>query len=241
MDKDPRTPSPAQASPAEEGRPRLPPSAHSRTQFQSFIQEAIEVTNPPMRHLATPSLSSLGSHGRRPSDMLSMKTRASTRRPLSTNLEEQRHPGNATASFSRTTKPFIPEDREADSVFSSAKDWKRNRTSVGTGSHLLGSDDVTLCSNTTGRTKGTGLCAKCKQAEVDERPPPELPVDEPSQETLVGEEVKTEEEDETKYPGPLGLFILITGIALSIFLISLDRTIITTVSVPVPSSRIFLT
>ncbi|KAF8852927.1 major facilitator superfamily transporter [Acephala macrosclerotiorum] len=35
-------------------------------------------------------------------------------------------------------------------------------------------------------------------------------------------------EEETNYPGPLGLFILITGIALSVFLISLDRTIITT-------------
>lgn len=39
-----------------------------------------------------------------------------------------------------------------------------------------------------------------------------------------------EEVDETKYPRSLALFILITGIALSVFLISLDRTIITTVS-----------
>lgn len=41
---------------------------------------------------------------------------------------------------------------------------------------------------------------------------------------------KEEDEDENIYPKPLGLFILITGIALSVFLISLDRTIITTVS-----------
>ena len=36
-------------------------------------------------------------------------------------------------------------------------------------------------------------------------------------------------EDGNVYPGPLGLFILIMGVALSVFLISLDRTIITTV------------
>lgn len=41
-----------------------------------------------------------------------------------------------------------------------------------------------------------------------------------------------DDEDENRYPGPLALFILITGIALSVFLISLDRTIITTVSAP---------
>jgi len=38
------------------------------------------------------------------------------------------------------------------------------------------------------------------------------------------------EEDENVFPGPLPLSILIIGIALSVFLISLDRTIITTVS-----------
>jgi hypothetical protein len=38
------------------------------------------------------------------------------------------------------------------------------------------------------------------------------------------------DEDENNYPGPLALSILIIGIALSVFLISLDRTIITTVS-----------
>lgn len=40
---------------------------------------------------------------------------------------------------------------------------------------------------------------------------------------------ETGEEDETRYPGPLALFVLVVGIAFSVFLISLDRTIITTV------------
>ena len=39
-----------------------------------------------------------------------------------------------------------------------------------------------------------------------------------------------EEEDETNYPGPLGLLFLSLGLMLCVFLISLDRTIITPVS-----------
>lgn len=46
--------------------------------------------------------------------------------------------------------------------------------------------------------------------------------------------VEEAEEEEVKYPAPLPLFILILGICLSVFLISLDRTIITTVC---PSSH----
>jgi hypothetical protein len=39
-----------------------------------------------------------------------------------------------------------------------------------------------------------------------------------------------EDEEQNVYPGPLPLTILIIGLCLSVFLISLDRTIITTVS-----------
>lgn len=42
--------------------------------------------------------------------------------------------------------------------------------------------------------------------------------------------IEEDDKDENIYPKPLGLFLLVTGIALSVFLISLDRTIITTVS-----------
>ena len=52
-------------------------------------------------------------------------------------------------------------------------------------------------------------------------------------ETELPAAVKSENDkvkDDNVYPSPLGLVILIAGIALSVFLISLDRTIITTVS-----------
>lgn len=48
-------------------------------------------------------------------------------------------------------------------------------------------------------------------------------------ENLVPSE-KKDEEDETVYPGPLGLIFLSLGLMLCVFLISLDRTIITPVS-----------
>lgn len=48
--------------------------------------------------------------------------------------------------------------------------------------------------------------------------------------------LREDDEAENNYPGPLALFILITGIAPSVFLISLDRTIITTVSRSAPCS-----
>lgn len=39
-------------------------------------------------------------------------------------------------------------------------------------------------------------------------------------------------EDPYEYPGPLALFFLTVGICLSVFLVSLDRTIVATVSIP---------
>lgn len=46
-----------------------------------------------------------------------------------------------------------------------------------------------------------------------------------------------EEQDETVYPGPVGLALLSLGLMLSVFLIALDRTIITPVRRPGTISR----
>ena len=46
---------------------------------------------------------------------------------------------------------------------------------------------------------------------------------------VLGEAAGPSEEDETEYPGPLALALIIVGICLSVFIISLDRNIITTV------------
>jgi len=85
---------------------------------------------------------------------------------------------------------------------------------------LVGSDETTIADARGSVVSSANVEGRWKEIE---------PVTPP------GEEAKNQprEEDgegEVNYPGPLGLFILITGIALSVFLISLDRTIITTVS-----------
>jgi len=87
----------------------------------------------------------------------------------------------------------------------------------------VGSDETTLFSDARGSVVESAVNWEARRwKEI------EAPVTPPEVEEI--KEVAKEEEDEVNYPGPLGLFILITGIALSIFLISLDRTIITTVS-----------
>lgn len=217
----------SQQKPSGEAHPTAPPSAHmNHPNLHNFINEAIEATNPSLRHLA--SHSSLGSQlsrhrsrgSRADSDVRSGTTRRSVR-PLSTNFEEQRHPGKSALSITSTTKPFEPNVKE-ESDLKAIPEWRGHRSSVGAGSNqAFGSDDITLYSDVRtsqwsdkkAETSGPGTSKKGNNQE--ERP--------------LAQEHVGEEEDETNYPGPLGLFILITGIALSVFLISLDRTIITTV------------
>lgn len=92
------------------------------------------------------------------------------------------------------------------------------------------SDELTLFE------RGSADCRVSRTEGLEEKP---LAEKKHSKEDLKDEnEIATAvaEDDENNYPKPLGLFILITGIALSVFLISLDRTIITTVSFPSPAS-----
>lgn len=238
----PKAPSPT-ASPA------TPPSAHTNQgALHNFIHEAIEATNPSLRHLA--SHSSLGSQlsrnrsrgSRGDSDFRSGTTRRSVR-PLSTNFEEQRHPGNSTLRISHTTKAFEPDLKE--DPLPALPELRRNRPGVHrsrvgarSGSHAFGSDDITLYSEVPASRYSD------KYPEFGGLDPVERPLVKPAEKAAdkTVDQAETnaaapgaEEEDDTVYPGPLGLFILITGIALSVFLISLDRTIITTVSPPFDS------
>ncbi|KAH7357258.1 major facilitator superfamily domain-containing protein, partial [Rhexocercosporidium sp. MPI-PUGE-AT-0058] len=180
----------AQQNSPQEPTTTTPPSAHvNHPNLHNFINEAIEATNPSLRHLA--SHSSLGSQlsrhrsrgSRADSDVGSATTRRSRIRPLSTNFEEQRHPGKSALSITNTTKPFEPDLKE----------------------------DSTLLMAHTEVTRGNDGRKTIDQGEQK-----------------AAAAITVDEEDETNYPGPFGLFILITGIALSVFLISLDRTIITT-------------
>ncbi|CZT10055.1 related to major facilitator (MFS1) transporter [Rhynchosporium graminicola] len=201
-----------------------PSMAHiNHPNLQNFINEAIVATNPAIRHLASQSSLESQPSGRRSrgsrGDSEARSAISKGIRRLSTNFEEQRHPGRSDLGFASTTKPYEPE--KETSRMKTIPEWKGHRvnTSSGLGNEAFGRDDTALI--------------------------PEVPPSRQSYKSLVvrgdGEEPKTDEgdaveaatltgekDDETKYPGPLGLFILITGIALSVFLISLDRTIITT-------------
>lgn len=113
------------------------------------------------------------------------------------------------------------------------------------GSALYGSESATLWSENRSSvlSAGNANLSKYKEIEIPREATPGISkagdcdgsggggVEGEEVNVGAGEEGKVEE-DEVKYPGPLGLFILITGIALSVFLISLDRTIITTVGSP---------
>jgi len=100
----------------------------------------------------------------------------------------------------------------------------------GSGSGTYASDATTLISDPRGSVVDER--AGAKDMEIDgpaKKSPAERYSTAGSREKMV-EKGEEGGEEETNYPGALGLFVLVTGIALSVFLISLDRTIITTVS-----------
>jgi hypothetical protein len=95
-----------------------------------------------------------------------------------------------------------------------------------------GSEDTTLYSYPRSSVVDESTVAKYKEIKIGG---PKLEEDASGKEPKVEEEPHIQHEDGNIYPGPLGLFLLVTGIALSVFLISLDRTIITTVRISSPS------
>jgi hypothetical protein len=103
------------------------------------------------------------------------------------------------------------------------------------GSAVFASDETTLFSNPRGSVVDYSSSNQQQDLELKKQ---QLETEQSLKEKeRVGEQVGGEE-DEVNYPGPLGLFVLITGIALSVFLISLDRTIITTVRISPSTSEI---
>lgn len=183
---------------------------HNPSHLQNFLNDAVEAANPPVRHLASHStLGSLHSHGT--SDVRSNRTRRSNTssfRPLSTNFEEQRHIGKPGLSITRSTKEWDPIVAHAP---------KSSVSSIQGHSKRLSAADQSFVTQ-------SGVSAQVYS---------ETPLDvedhrQESAERLESQEAK-EEGDEIVYPGALPLAILIIGLCLSVFLISLDRTIITTV------------
>lgn len=125
------------------------------------------------------------------------------------------------------------------SITSSTKPWSPETGGRESASLGVGSDQTTLFSDARSSLVSSGVNAgKYKEIEISQSGTEgsgseELSLGECNGSGNGGEGREGREEEEIIYPGPLKLFILVVGIALSVFLISLDRTIITTVS-PLP-------
>jgi hypothetical protein len=236
-------PPPPSTTPATNSHHQQPPSVQKNTHIQAFIDSAIEATNPSLRHLA--SHSSLGSQQSNHSygSQSTWRSPRSQVLPLSTAYEEQRHPGKPELAITKNTKFYDPEAKEAEvdgfqehgrgkgSVNASLSSYRKHgKLGSVDGSAVYASDETTLFSNprcsVVDYAVGGGSQEFRRYKEIDV----EVPRSKAEEGGNEGEVERKEEDDENTYPGPLGLFILITGIALSVFLISLDRTIITTVS-----------
>jgi len=219
----------------------IPASTH-HPHLQNFFNEVVEAANPPLRHLAShSSLASQNSYRSRGSDAVSVIRSVHTRRqqirPLSTAFEEQRHPGKPGHLITRSTKEWDPEAPSQSGSMSSYAGYRGknplNESLSMSGSAKYGSEDTTLYSYPRGSVVDESHVGKYKEIEIGA--PKLKEVGGLEKETKAEEEPNNQPEDGNIYPGPLGLFLLVTGIALSVFLISLDRTIITTVRISSPS------
>ena len=135
-------------------------------------------------------------------------------RPMSTNFEEQRHVGKPGLSITRSTKEWDPIVAR-----SPTGPPKSSLLSLQGHSKTFSTGDQSI---TTQSGVGTQIQSDAPLVSDDSRPY--------SAGTIEGINKVEEEKDENVYPGPLPLAFLIIGLCLSVFLISLDRTIITTVS-----------
>jgi hypothetical protein len=193
------------------GSPQLP---HPNSSLHSFLQNAIEATNPPLRHLA--SHSTLGSlHSRGSSDVRSFRTRRSHfAHSLATNFEEQRanKPGLA---ITRNTREYDPSSPAPPRPVSFAGPY----SSMTSSRHFKRLSDARSNASTQVFSEAPLVKDHEREAEFEKM-----------EELSLGADGDGVEEEEIEYPGPLALSFLIIGLCLSVFLISLDRTIITTVS-----------
>jgi hypothetical protein len=230
----PPAPTPVPDSDPLHQTPSIPVSTH-HPHLQNFFKDVVEAANPPLRHLAShSSLASQNSHRSRGSDTISVNRSVHTRRqqirPLSTAFEEQRHPGKPGHSITRSTKEWDPEAPSQSGSMSSYPGYRGknplNESMSMSGSAKYGSEDTTLYSYPRSSVVDESTVGKYEEIKIGG---PKLEEDVSGKEPKVEEVPHNRHEDGNIYPGPLGLFLLVTGIALSVFLISLDRTIITTV------------
>lgn len=192
--------------------PSLPVTETGLQRLNSVLK-SYESTSTPMHNLAArSSFSSISTQATsNKSQTYSRASRhkrqsSSTARLNSLTFGDQRHPGNARTRLGRVVETPEGSEDEGNYAGEMVEEGKRKRDSTGTG----------LSTNS-----GMSMM-RTKERREKERL---------EKEALEKENLEREEKD-MNYPKGWALPLLVTGICLSIFLISLDRTIITTVRLP---------
>ena len=192
-------------------RPASPTSSYSESSskhinLQNSRNEGVEASDPPFRHLSSGSSSGSIKARQSVSGAALADGHSQKSSPPSTTFEDQRHEGKRGLSITSNTKPWNSGRLQRESL--------RSEITQETGS-------VTLRNSWGNRSVGS-WSGKDKAHESANIISENVKEEEQPEQTVM-------EEDENVYPGPLRLSILVIGIALSVFLISLDRTITTTV------------
>lgn len=212
--------------PAEDLHSECTSPSNTSCTTQTLFFDAAEAANPPLGQL--PSHSTL-TGGRLPCATASDPQPSNlTNRVLpGLTFDEQRHPGKPGAAITRTTHevesgPYIAESNSGVST----KDIRSVRSGylrAGSGSNSsgIGSSDAPLLDSQ--ESSISGVIPEKKQDEEKAAAKKEE-----------GKSIEERDDEGNLYPGRLPLTFIIIGLCLSVFLISLDRTIITTVRIQSP-------
>jgi hypothetical protein len=199
---------------------KSPSPTPTSSTLQTLFFDAVEAANPPLRQLA--SHSTLGSLPN-----TAVADLHSSRFPVSkvsgATFDEQRHPGKAGAAINKTTREL---ETSAVGAGSSASPPDAAVKSGGPGylSTESGSSSSQNCSPDEpliGSKKPGAAGVVAGRGQETEK--------EAENEAEGGIGPGVVEDEESIYPGRVALTLIIIGLCLSVFLISLDRTIITTV------------
>jgi len=220
---------PSNPSPRSSNR-QLPSPTPTTSTLQAFLHDAIEAANPGLQHLA--SHSTLGSlpSGTALDVRSSRNPRPGYIRPLGlSTFDDQRHAGKPGLPITRNTREWDPGSSHArpSASASSYSDARARQSSYSTARSGESSQ-----SYYSGEDKDAESVEEVRPEGEKEKEAEEANKAETGGEGEGGEENESETENEEPiYPGPWALTFLLIGLCLSIFLISLDRTIITTVSI----------
>lgn len=213
-------PPPSPSTSPRNPNPKSPSPAPTSSTLQTLFFDAVEAASPPLRQLASHSML-----GGLPTTALAdlHSSRSPAPKVSGATLDDQRHPGKSGAAINKNTHEIGTAPPAGGSSASSPDPVLKNgpgfqsTESESNSSQNCPSDEPLLVNKEADGAEvvpENGQEAK-KDTEDEKQGPLGLP--------------RGEDDEEKNYPGQLALTLIIIGLCLSVFLISLDRTIITTV------------